>query len=100
MQTHHTPTPWEQSKTYIVQKGHGVSLANATVMKGLSINADAENYEKALANAAFIVRAVNSHDALLNASKEVVKAYREHEEDHLAFMIVNLRKAINDAGGK
>lgn len=66
-QTKHTPTPWKTNTavaTYI-QAADGCHIAKTD-----------DGYETDLreANAAFIVRACNSHDALVNQSTRLLKA--------------------------
>lgn len=59
----HTPTPWEVSRTHsadwIVAAGELIAICEETN----------EQKTSAIANAAFIVRAVNSHEDLLGALK-------------------------------
>ena len=64
----HTPTPWEQSisEPERVYESGGI-LVHANGSKYLP---DAEK----VANAAFIVRAVNSHDALIQAANHALDA--------------------------
>jgi hypothetical protein len=77
-ETKHTPTPWKSF----------VNLRCATPLKGCYINACGENaariadvlsqcgvgtQEECEANAAFIVRAVNSHDALVEALESLIR---------------------------
>lgn len=58
----HTPTPWETDGVYIMRVGDErmITVANCYHSPRLDI-------PTAKANAAFIVKAVNSHDALVEA---------------------------------
>jgi cell division protein ZapA (FtsZ GTPase activity inhibitor) len=67
----HTPTPWKTLKgrtvLHIMGAHHGVCQISTTGYKG-STRAELKEYaERAEANAAFIVRAVNCHDELVAA---------------------------------
>lgn len=63
----HTPTPWKLiAETRIL--GEGMSLA-----KMLYNQAEGRSLDEAKVDAAFIVRAVNSHEELLKALKRIVE---------------------------
>ena len=66
----HTPLPWKSDGSYIIGSNN-LSVAKATIYKGTNEVKDIENEEKARANAAFIVRAVNAHEELLSCLKEI-----------------------------
>ena len=72
-QTKHTPGPWIQENGSIkaVSRGHWFPVARIEKRKFTP-----EGIE---ANAAFIVRACNTHDEMLAALKYVVKYHREHD---------------------
>lgn len=87
--TRHTPLPWqaqEPDEVDVFVPIIGVRLGDDgeplhTPTNGLVCGAtlfpteiDAEDYERARANAAFIVRAVNSHYDLLAALEKIEKA--------------------------
>jgi len=60
----HTPTPWEACGKWVCEEndpGHNV---------GICVCEDRATEAEALANAAFIVKAVNNHDALVEMLKE------------------------------
>ena len=61
----HTPTPWKLDGNDIVVDAQGM-IACAY---GFIVNGKAIRTPETFANAAFIVRAVNSHEALINALK-------------------------------
>lgn len=72
----HTPTPWrmylqgDSTSWRITPKPEGVPAT------GLGEIASIPNYgEESQANAAFIVRAVNAHDSLVEALRNVVAAF-------------------------
>lgn len=73
-QTPHTPTPWEAIGEEIVSiKGSdGSFVVSEMTAKSNRINVSAE------ANAAFIVRAVNFHQVLLNIARNL---HYEHHPD-------------------
>lgn len=81
----HTPTPWQARENGIY---NGPELIATT-------STERNNYE---ANAAFVVRAVNSHAALVDALQDVGRLlYREgYSYTHPAFG--KLRKALRAAG--
>ena len=64
----HTPTPWKVNK----RAAFLVEAENRSIgsVGGYSDGTDDTHFENK-ANAAFIVKAVNSHDKLLNTLKEV-----------------------------
>lgn len=65
MNTKHTPTPWEIEPHTMVDKEFSVGP--------FTLDYDDVDHDEQDANAEFMVRAVNSHDALLAAAKTVVK---------------------------
>jgi hypothetical protein len=75
-----TPTPWKSDGSYVIG-GDNLSVCKATIYKGTNEAKDIENETKAKANAAFIVRAVNAHEELLIALKELVDYASELEYD-------------------
>ena len=90
----HTPTPWEQSisEPERVYESGGI-LVHANGSKYLP---DAEK----VANAAFIVRAVNSHDMLVNALQKLLDcAETEKGMDFYSAHKELARKALAAAKG-
>ena len=105
MTTKHTPTPWAQgtrpyeaclifARVQGIRKEHLVRIAQTLLWNGSG------NESEAIANAEFIVRACNSHDALLAAAK-AAEAYlqgkrtgKQYEE---ADLVDQLRAAIRAA---
>ncbi len=75
----HTPTPW--SCKYMFQGSHTPKRADIKGPPGHREVAAVywhvvdSDHETALANAAFIVRAVNSHAALVEALEDVLSLY-------------------------
>lgn len=83
MTTKHTLTPWRLFKTprpgraaaaYYIQGPNGRAVAH---VKNSTVSPIA-------ANAAHIVRCVNSHDALVKALQAAAKRFREYETLHAA----------------
>lgn len=62
--TEHTPTPWTQ---FMTGKQYHVGICQAKTIKEVALVLNQKEYSEADANAAFIVRAVNAHEALLDA---------------------------------
>lgn len=85
----HTPTPW----TYENHEIWGASKNIAEIHESKSIFSAGE----AQANAAFIVRAVNSHEDLLKAAKMALSCMSPDDNDITA---QSLRNAIAKAEGK
>jgi hypothetical protein len=86
----HTPTPWSAE---LNDGTWDIRHANGTVAM-----LDKYDDETEQANAAFIVRAVNSHAALLEAAKEIVQDIRE--DNDLGDTFKKLVEAIALAEGK
>ena len=68
-QQSHTPTPWAV-EGWLIVKDKGVRYSIADVMTTANLN-DSEKE----ANAAFIVRACNSHDDLVAAAELLLQQY-------------------------
>lgn len=62
--TQNTPTPWLQDATHVYDQ-----------RENCVANCDQKNYGRDEANAAFIVRAVNSHDALVKALEKSAEGW-------------------------
>ena len=77
MKTAHTPTPWAISS---VEDG-GLSIVPKETPPHLTICLlpSAPYIERDLANAAFIVRAVNSHDELVTLAGQIILAHEQGE---------------------
>lgn len=77
--TKHTPTPWKREGFSVVSHGeresHHWFLAECRPDNGKG-TVKVDNEKEAIANAEFIVRAVNSHEALLQTAKELLKAIK------------------------
>ena len=78
METKHTPTPWKAEKgrtvMHVTGQHFGVCQISTTGYRGDTPEDKRMYAERAEANAAFIVRAVNAHDELV-AALEDVRAY-------------------------
>ena len=90
-----TPTPWHtvKARTYVhIQDERGNCVASCA-------------YEEAEVNAAFIVRAVNSHEELLRVLKACVDSLNRdtkdfgHEVAHINYAIRDAEAAIAKAEG-
>ena len=90
--TQHTPTPWkfEESTMTLRSAPSNYWLATFDSFDGAINNK---------ANAAFIVRAVNSHEALLEAVKKALK-YVQRAEPIDCQLEVDLKDTIAQAEGK
>lgn len=66
----HTETPWKQDKWSAIKTPDGETLLVVGVAMPSGTHPKADEAE---ANTAFIVRAVNSHDALLAACKSLME---------------------------
>jgi len=102
MTTHHTPTPW---RTVVLKdKRHRMTviMAGGSFDKAVQVGccyANHVSHEEAAANAAFIVRAVNSHDALVEAlgptlNAKSLKLVTEHVEVFRAMGDIGLAIAL------
>lgn len=94
----HTPTPWSiEGKLNKHQEGLLI-----TSRDGLSIVCEMSGglpFYEVEANAAFIVRAVNSHEALINALKEVSNAANvcaAHDQLNASYWFAK-QKIVNEA---
>lgn len=90
--TQHTPTPW---------KFQGENIVNGSRDGNFAIFAKGEVIATAVgkADAAFIVRAVNSHEALLGLLKQVLNHTNVGEVCGGA-LFVSIKEAIAQAEGK
>jgi hypothetical protein len=77
----HTKTPWAARGQQVFDTTeHAVSLAYCGIVAGAGVCKDGKirsfgvDEETAIANAAFIVKAVNSHEALVKALEEIIDA--------------------------
>lgn len=101
MTAKHTPTPWEVTSTLgqlaITRPHKTIGIAFDTVCR---MESNRDGSIDAELNAEFIVRAVNSHEALL----EIVKTYKvrldeQYDEENCDEM-EHIEKAIAQAEGK
>ena len=78
-QAAHTPTPWATEGSFVIHPASGMTVADCQLHRDTPEEKGEDN-----ANAAFIVRACNSHAALVEALKairEEATAYPEGGED-------------------
>jgi hypothetical protein len=77
----HTPTPWK-----IAKYGHviteGMTGLDSVCTSGLGMS----HSEEAKANTVFIVKAVNSHEELLEACKQARKFVSEHKDGDTRYL--------------
>jgi hypothetical protein len=108
--TQHTPTPWSiGGLSSNPGEGHVIESDSADRTIAWTANsyctANDEEYisQEDEANAEFIVRACNSHDALLRAIQEVLYSYEDDSDTDLAIKLEspmeNLQEAIAKAKG-
>lgn len=99
-QTKHTPTPWYSNDDYADIRDHRANLIMRKPSTKTSIYADIET---AKANAAFIVKAVNSHEALVVAlqacMERICEVDKEYEAEHSPAFLKGV-EALKQAGGK
>jgi hypothetical protein len=93
----HTPTPWELfevNDTIAIKNPRHKSSHNEIVFW---TGFDASHYPKqARANAAFIVRAVNSHDALIERAENALECLRNAHDQLIEYPeLESLRITIN-----
>lgn len=102
----HVPTPWEIRIPYPITIAEKKSNIGRHTILLKEVGGDLQNIlqcydtstHRAADNAAFIVRAVNSHEALLEAAKRVT---RMHTQGFLTTQdIVDLNEAIAQAEGE
>lgn len=86
--TKHTPTPWYIESVAVNAFKSAVSLVSETGGKITNINCSD-------ADAAFIVRAVNAHDALVEAIDYLLTAA---EPEGMAIAVHKAREALKLAG--
>lgn len=95
-ETKHTPTPWHISDEHRIVDEQGGLVADVKYAKATTA--------EAMADAEFISRAVNSHEALLEAAKKVVKEYSalpiNGPETVIIKSIDDLQEAIAQAEGR
>ncbi len=94
----HTKTPWKVAD----QKEYIYANNRTSVAKTLTIDCP---FMEAAANSAFIVRAVNSHEELLDTLKGITKAFKKlsekYEPDHTdAEWLAHATEAIAKAEGR
>lgn len=98
MSAKHTPTPWCQVGTYIETTEKRL-IAGMITGKQKNLK-DAETaFETSKENAAFIVRAVNSHDELLAAAKRGIMALEANGAPNCE-AVKELKAVITKAEGK
>lgn len=94
METNHTPTPWKvvASNAREIEAQDGTYICETTYFPG-----DGKRDDDPYSNAAFIVRAVNCHEELLDALKTI--AYAQGDGHPLALIKV-AREALAKAEAK
>jgi hypothetical protein len=95
----HTALPWKLGPTQdTVEDAEGVELVRM-VEDHVRYDGEADHYLVLpyAANAAFIVRAVNNHAALLQALKDVMAVHRQHPRNGEPWVDTAGRAAIANA---
>jgi len=99
VKTQHTALPWVIDKYGHVTRGRECVSANGFSM----VMSSGDRQNEAKANAAFIVRACNSHYQLVSALRGLVNALAENDEDGMTEFsddMVRARAALSQAGGE
>jgi hypothetical protein len=98
----HTPTPWMTHRAgemlpddWMIMADMGLTPNGiqqvSTVARALSIR---QTPETTAANAAFIVKAVNSHEALVKALQFIADGYDNQDVNHVDFRVKAYQVAI------
>lgn len=100
----HTPTPWHFEKGRFnsddLSDSHIGSIVSEKDFILAAINGDAGSSEEVEANAAFIVRAVNAHEELLEAAKIGLRYMKPEEKVIYGVDKKIVERAIAKAEGK
>lgn len=95
MKPQHTPTPWSllEANSFVICAASGVPIVEATGVNYGESGIGASAIQAA--NAAFIVRAVNSHDELLDFTRRLRDRWKQAGEDltHINAVIVKAEAA-------
>ena len=92
----HTPTPWTNNGQSIIVSSDGdICQLFYTHKDGID-----DQFPNAKANAAFIVRAVNSHEALVEALELIMKNSTNFRLHAPAYMIDKVEAALKLAKGE
>lgn len=89
-----TPTPWIMCKP--TPSGESLIAQDAKIVEDLLVTVYHGNHDKQIANAAYIVRAVNFHQVLLNVAKNL--EYKRHGKPDSACEVC--QTIANAEGGK
>jgi hypothetical protein len=81
----HTPTPWNCGDQYLYADGRTLPVASG--QQDWATNPGGPNYKTACANAAFIVKAVNNHEALVKALEFIRDGYDNQDVNHVDFRV-------------
>lgn len=101
--TQHTPTPWKLDGVIGIEGADGKLVGNAlnpffANQKQVKANI-VPSVEAAQANAAFIVQAVNAHDALVEALRVLANAAAEGKVmHHISPEVLRANEALKLAG--
>jgi hypothetical protein len=79
----HTPTPWALNLNWV---GHVYDVAGPDYQPICMVALDEHHHDVRLANAAFIVKAVNAHDAMVEALRAALN-FIENTESEFGFKL-------------
>ncbi len=70
----HTELPWEYKPSGGNHRNYEIWGKNGETITKMFTWLDSDNYQEQIANAAFIVKAVNNHEKLLGALKDLMES--------------------------
>lgn len=85
----HSPTPWRVQADPVVRSPRLGRMALVITPNGrtsIDVTGSGETYAQDVANAAYIVRAVNAHEALLSAAKDALRELGADRDFDLSLM--------------
>lgn len=98
--TEHTPTPWNASNQYLYGGLLESPLPIASGKKEWATDTGGPCHQEAVANAAFIVKAVNNHEALVKALEEIAEGkgrFSRDQFEHARNTIDDMKELARDA---
>ena len=98
--TKHTPTPWAVDGRFGIVATEILNDGKPHVRDVATAGAPWRTTEDNVANAAFIVKAANSHDALVAAAKWAIRALETKDDAAESYALRDLEVALKLAEGK